>query len=109
MPRGDGTGPMGMGSQTGRQAGYCSDSDAPGFANARGRVGSRQGFGQGVFGRGSGRGRCRSAWRQGPMPEGVRNSTMEQQDMQPQSQSLQSTLDAINERLSRLENATLQG
>jgi hypothetical protein len=34
MPRGDGTGPMGMGPMTGRGAGYCNGSTAPGFANA---------------------------------------------------------------------------
>ncbi|ADL11972.1 DUF5320 domain-containing protein [Acetohalobium arabaticum] len=33
MPRGDGTGPRGEGSQTGRNAGYCSGFDQPGYAN----------------------------------------------------------------------------
>jgi len=33
MPRGDGTGPAGMGPMTGRAAGYCTGSNAPGFAN----------------------------------------------------------------------------
>ncbi len=33
MPRGDGTGPAGMGPMTGRAAGYCAGSNAPGFAN----------------------------------------------------------------------------
>jgi len=34
MPRGDRTGPMGMGPMTGRGAGYCGGYGAPGFANA---------------------------------------------------------------------------
>ena len=33
MPAGDGTGPMGMGSMTGRAAGYCAGYPVPGFAN----------------------------------------------------------------------------
>lgn len=33
MPRGDRTGPNGMGPMTGRGAGYCSGYDRPGFAN----------------------------------------------------------------------------
>jgi hypothetical protein len=33
MPFGDGTGPRGMGSMTGRGAGYCSGFATPGFAN----------------------------------------------------------------------------
>lgn len=33
MPRGDGTGPMGMGPMTGRGAGYCAGYPVPGFAN----------------------------------------------------------------------------
>jgi len=48
MPRGDGTGPMGMGSMTGRAAGYCAGYGMPGYANPV--------FGRGYFGRGMGRG-----------------------------------------------------
>lgn len=33
MPRGDGTGPMGLGPMTGRAAGYCAGYAGPGFAN----------------------------------------------------------------------------
>ncbi|MFW6189453.1 MAG: DUF5320 domain-containing protein [Planctomycetota bacterium] len=33
MPRGDGTGPLGMGPMTGRAAGYCAGFAGPGFAN----------------------------------------------------------------------------
>ncbi len=50
MPRGDGTGPMGMGPMTGRGAGYCAGYSAPGYANAAGG-----GYGCGI-GRGRGRG-----------------------------------------------------
>ena len=53
MPRGDGTGPAGMGPMTGRGAGYCAGFGVPGYMNpvpgggmgmARGRGG---GFGGG--------------------------------------------------------------
>jgi len=50
MPRGDGTGPMGMGQMTGRSAGFCTGNQVPGFANP---IGGR-GY---AFGRGGGRGR----------------------------------------------------
>ncbi|MGI6286301.1 DUF5320 domain-containing protein [Neomoorella humiferrea] len=46
MPRGDRTGPWGLGPRTGRGAGYCSGFPVPGFMNPA--------FG---FGRGLGRGR----------------------------------------------------
>jgi len=39
MPRGDGTGPMGLGPMTGRGAGYCAGSGVPGFMNPIPRAG----------------------------------------------------------------------
>lgn len=51
MPGGDRTGPTGMGPMTGRGAGYCAGTGAPGFVN--------RAFG-GFFGRGRGGGR---GWR----------------------------------------------
>lgn len=33
MPRGDGTGPQGLGPMTGRGAGFCSGYGVPGYAN----------------------------------------------------------------------------
>jgi hypothetical protein len=65
MPRGDGTGPMGLGPMTGRAAGYCAGYPVPGYMNpapagrswvnpipGRGYFG----WGRGFFGRGGGRG-----------------------------------------------------
>ncbi|HHU50608.1 MAG TPA: DUF5320 domain-containing protein [Firmicutes bacterium] len=52
MPRGDCTGPRGMGPMTGRAAGYCAGYPLPGCAN------SLPGFGMGL-GLGCGRGRGR--------------------------------------------------
>ena len=44
MPRGDGTGPMGMGRMTGRGVGYCAGFTAPGYSN---QTGFGRGFGGG--------------------------------------------------------------
>lgn len=50
MPRGDRTGPLGVGPMTGRRAGYCSGFPTQGYANQGGCIG---GFGSGY---GNGRG-----------------------------------------------------
>ena len=54
MPRGDGTGPQGMGPVTGRAAGYCAGYGIPGYTNP----GWGRGFycRGGYFGRGGGAG-----------------------------------------------------
>jgi hypothetical protein len=48
MPRGDGTGPVGMGPMTGRAAGYCAGYGMPGYMNP--------GYGRGFQGWGIGYG-----------------------------------------------------
>lgn len=60
MPRGDRTGPQGMGSMTGRGLGFCAGYTTPGFANPQG-IGRGMAYGRGdEIGRGLGlrRGRC---------------------------------------------------
>lgn len=53
MPRGDGTGPNGLGPMTGRAAGYCAGYQVPGFMN---NAVPGRGFGRGFgWGRGYGR------------------------------------------------------
>jgi len=54
MPRGDHTGPLGQGPQTGRAAGYCAGYDMPGYMNPM--------PGRGFWGRGRGGGGGRG-WR----------------------------------------------
>ncbi|MCD6473023.1 DUF5320 domain-containing protein [Candidatus Aerophobetes bacterium] len=62
MPRGDGTGPMGMGPMTGRAAGYCAGFPTPGFINP---IGGRLGLG---LGRGRGfRSRAYYGWGRTPL------------------------------------------
>ena len=53
MPRGDRTGPWGLGPRTGRAAGYCAGYPVPGFMNPI--PGFGRGYGRG-WGRGYGRG-----------------------------------------------------
>ena len=58
MPRGDGTGPMGLGPMTGRGVGYCAGYSVPGYMNSipgRGYFG----WGRRFYGHG-GRGRRRN-------------------------------------------------
>ncbi len=55
MPRGDGTGPGGMGPMTGRAVGYCAGYPVPGYMN---QIPGRGFVGRGASGgRGGGRGR----------------------------------------------------
>ena len=61
MPRGDKTGPWGLGPKTGRAAGYCAGYDAPGYINPAPEF--RRGYGwsfsrgwRRCYGRGFGRG-----------------------------------------------------
>ena len=53
MPRGDKTGPQGLGQKTGRAAGHCAGYPVPGYINPTRGYG--RGFGRG-FGRRGGRG-----------------------------------------------------
>ena len=53
MPRGDRTGPEGLGPMTGRGTGFCAGYSAPGYMNP----GWGRGRGSGFYGRGGGPGR----------------------------------------------------
>jgi hypothetical protein len=107
MPRGDRTGPGGMGPMTGRGAGYCG-----GFGMGFGRGGR---FGGGAFG-GAGRGWRHWFYATG-LPSWMRfggytapylkpDPDMEKQALREQAESLQSELDFIKKRLSEIETGT---
>ena len=116
MPRGDRTGPAGMGPMTDRGAGYCAGSGMSGF---------NQGGGGGFFGRGlgrangwgaGGRGLCRrffgtglpalqrfaggGAAFEGPDPD------LERRSLKGQAEALQSELDRIKKRLQEMEGGS---
>jgi hypothetical protein len=115
MPRGDRTGPMGMGPMTGRAAGYCAGYPVPGFMNPYGgRFGRGMGWGRGFgWGRGTGWGRWGGyamsypnyppAYEPGPyappyMPE------QELEFLQNQSKLMSDQLNEIQKRISELES-----
>ena len=92
MPRGDGTGPMGMGPRSGRGAGYCAGYNMPGFANPGFGLGMawRRGWGDGFGWRKS------QAWTPPTKEEML-------QALKNQSEWLKAHLDAINKRIEELE------
>ena len=101
MPRGDGTGPAGMGSRTGRGMGYCNGYDVPGFANPD--------YGRG-FGRGFGRGRGFRFWRQSapvqPQPfYPAEPLTKDEQKkiLENERKVIQEELKAVEEKLKEME------
>ena len=118
MPRGDRSGPMGMGPKTGRGAGFCAGFDSPGYENPTPQYGMGRGDGGGGGRRRRQRGRGfgprfaggPANWAQpgteqqaAPLPQ-TDDRDDEKQNLQDQAQSLQALLGAINERLERLEN-----
>lgn len=103
MPRGDGTGPMGMGAMTGRGMGYCA-----GFVNPA------MGFGCGMGrGRGFRRMFCMTGlpgWmRSGTYPyEDIENEAPianEKKALQNQAVFLEKQLSQVRKRLNSLEEA----
>jgi hypothetical protein len=102
MPRGDGTGPMGTGPMSGRQAGYCADFDAPGYANPAPRLGLARGFG------GGGRGWRHWFYATG-LPRWARGSfapptpQQEADALKEKAGWLKDQLDAINKRIEEIE------
>lgn len=106
MPRGNRTGPDGMGPMTGRGMGYCADYSAPGFVNVGygGGMGRGRGFGRG-FRRGSpapgfGLGR-------GGLPRSMESARYQPNEedelsvLREQERSLEAELKSIRNRLSR--------
>jgi hypothetical protein len=107
MPRGDGTGPMGMGPMSGRGAGFCAGFATPGYeANP---VGFRYGFG-------GGRGFRRMFYATGlpgwarlgyPVYTGTYESALGEKDfLKRQAEFLEDQLEQVKKRLSSFkENA----
>ena len=117
MPRGDGTGPLGMGPMTGRAAGPCAGYPVPGFMNP-GLGGWGRGFGRGG-GQGWGRGRG-MGWRRGwgasagagyapypvvPSVPGPVTAKDEAELLRSQAAGMREALDEINARLADIEKA----
>jgi len=117
MPRGDGTGPLGMGPMTGRAAGYCAGYEMPGYANPMPGRGMGMGFGRGRGfagpGRGGGRGHRHWFYATGMpgwmrfggygMPSVKPDPEAEKQALKNHADAMQAELDAIKKRLAELE------
>ncbi|MEZ4599227.1 MAG: DUF5320 domain-containing protein [Syntrophotaleaceae bacterium] len=123
MPRGDGTGPTGMGPMTGRAAGYCTGYGFPGYANpAFGRgFGAGFGRGRGFFGSGGRGWRNRfyatgmPGWARyggygyGAFPPPVQQDPeAEKQMLKAQADALEAELQMIRQRLGGLEKESAE-
>ena len=111
MPRGDRTGPIGMGPMTGRQMGICTGypesyfrSDNPYYGSGQG-MGFRRGFNRGMgFGRGFNRGRggFGGYW-------GYPSQPFKQQDeaayLEMQAKDIEEDLTRIKSRLEELKKS----
>ncbi|MGQ9681474.1 MAG: DUF5320 domain-containing protein [Anaerolineae bacterium] len=118
MPRGDGTGPAGMGPMTGRAAGYCAGYGVPGYANPS------PGRGMGCWGaRGGGRGwrhwyyatglpgwvraGYAPAWGAAPyQPPPAPSPEQEANMLRAQAENLRGVLGNIEKRLQEIEAGT---
>ncbi|NLY71368.1 MAG: DUF5320 domain-containing protein [Clostridiales bacterium] len=98
MPRGDGTGPFGLGPMTGRGAGYCAGYGVPGYANP---IGFRRGFGRG-FGRGLGRNPYWGGYYT-PYDDIPYEPVDEKKLLKRQAEILEDQLELIKKRLSSIE------
>ncbi len=115
MPRGDRTGPNGMGPMSGRAAGFCAGNDEAGFTTApgffgRGRFGGR-GFGRGAAwgrgGRGAGYGYGRgfgpgygAGWQAPPAPA----PEQEREAIGAEIEALERRIDYLKRELSAFDS-----
>lgn len=104
MPRGDGTGPTGMGPMTGRRAGYFNGFAAPGYGNPAGFSG---GFGH-RFGRGHRNMFCATGMHGGkcfvyPVYNETRGAAFDEKAfLTNQAEFLENQLQQVKKRLSSL-------
>jgi len=102
MPRGNGMGPMGMGPQTGRAAGFCAGNGQPGFMKGAG--GGARGMGRGcrnMFIATGLPGWMRAGGNTVPAPAMGKEASKEA--LKNYAATLQSELDLANKRLSEIE------
>ena len=107
MPRGNGTGPAGLGPMTGRRAGYCAGNAMPGYANPGMGRGLGTGFGFGGGGRGwrnmfyaTGQPGWMRFGQMGPVPIAPQD---EAAVLKAQAEALQQQVEAITKRIAEIE------
>ncbi len=106
MPRGDRTGPAGLGPMTGRAAGYCAGYPVPGYMNPiPGGGGFGRGWGRGFGWRGMGypSGYGYSYGYPGPYTEGI-PPEQEADMLKQQAKAMENELEAMRKRLKELES-----
>lgn len=108
MPKGNGTGPTGMGAMTGRGAGYCAGFTTPGYMNPQaGGRGRGCGLGRGAgggFGRGAGFGRgLGGGFGRGAAAVAARAPEQERTVLRNQLAGLEQTVADLRQRLRELE------
>jgi len=114
MPRGDGTGPLGLGPVTGRGAGSCPWFGTPDYANTPPAYGFGMGFGRGRGFWGGGRG-WRNRFYATGFPGLVRpagyaapyqkpDPELEKQMLKNEADALRSEMDYIKKRLDEIES-----
>jgi hypothetical protein len=124
MPRGDGTGPGGMGPMTGRAGGYCAGYPVPGFMNPYGGRGMGMAWGRGggwgmgmAWRRGWGRGWGAGPAGYAPAPyappaygppalwsaPSAPSREQEMEMLRGQADWLKGEMDAVNQRIQELE------
>lgn len=110
MPRGDGSGPMGMGPMTGRAAGICAGYAVPDYVNPVSGCGF--GFGRG-FGLGRGMGFRHGGgfglmrWGMNPIASQVQkpDPELEKQTLKNYAKGLETELKSTKKRLSEIEKS----
>jgi len=123
MPRGDRTGPLGLGPMTGRGLGYCAGFPVPGYMNPGPGLGLRRGgyfrWGRG-FGRGYGRG-FGWFWRRSPgwapyaaryysahpwyVPFGYPGAVDEDTALKNETQALKQEIKFLEDRLAEIDES----
>ncbi len=116
MPRGDGTGPRGMGPMTGRAAGYCAGQGAPGYMNpipgggfGGGGGWRRQYYATGLPARGNFPGYpgpYPPSYPAAQSPYSAPDPALEMRMLQEQALALEAQLNFIRKRLSEIESGT---
>ncbi|HCE44000.1 MAG TPA: hypothetical protein DET40_10665 [Lentisphaeria bacterium] len=109
MPRGNGTGPMGMGPMTGRGMGFCAGYDVAGFTNPAFGRGCGMGFGRGRgmgFRRGGGFGLMRLGMNPIAYQEQRPEPELEKQSLRNYTKTLESELEAAKKRLDEIEKSS---
>ncbi len=102
MPRGDGSGPAGMGPMTGRAAGFCNGANSAGYLNVGGYTrGMHSGFGRGFHSvsRGAGLGRGLNSAYTAP----VYSKETEKRSLENEVGYLKNQLKTLEDRLAAMQ------